>query len=679
MRRESIIQLLKTVVVAVVMLTSLDAWAAGRVFEFEQWRVEVDNLNGDVTVDYGEQRLLNKSNAVWGADNHRRAMSQATSYRVAMSPNSDIYGEGRLITLRANYAQQRVEQRIYLYSGKPYLHTELEVAAEEGVALNYMAPVSIREGYTLFADGATKDYHSLFIPFDNDAFIRYRSIPFGEPTESYGVTAFFDAESRRGMVVGAVEHTEWKSAVKATTKAGDISTLSIYGGASSSVTRDLIPHGKVVGQRVKSPRMTIGWWSDWREGMESFGKQCATFAPRLPSMGGRPFGWNSWGALATKVTFQKALEVSDFIHDYLQNRSFENDGVVYIDIDSFWDFGFRPHQHKIFVEHCRANGQKAGIYWCPFTDWGGNGKAKVVHDMDYTWEDVYIRAKGEPVKFDGGIAIDPTHPAVRRRIELQIKQFLDWGYEFVKLDFMAHGAYQSDSYFDGNITTAMQAYNQGMQYIVEQCEGRMWINLSIAPLFPGNYAHSRRISCDAWADINNTEYVLNSLTYGWWLDRIYHYNDGDHIVYRGVSEGENRARVTSSAITGVYFLGDDMSLQGDARAKDKVVRNTTNADINEIARTCQSFRPLEIARGDRGADIFYHFTEKYLYVAVFNFSGREVKRYIDLERLGLPADKEYHAKELWSQDATLVRGHIPAVIGGRDVAVYRINCSMIKN
>ena len=673
MKGEYIKRALKTIVVAVAVLTLQGTQAATRVFEFEQWRVEVDNLTGDVTVDYGEQRLLNRSNAAWGADNHRRAMSQATSYRVAMSPNSDIYGEGRLITLRARYATQRVEQRIYLYSGKPFIHTELEVAAEEGVALNYMAPVSITKGYALFGE-ERKECHSLFIPFDNDAFIRYRSIPFGKPTESYGVTAFFDAASRDGMVVGAVEHTEWKSAINATTKGGDITSLNIYGGASSATTRDLIPHGKVVGQRVKSPRMTIGWWSDWRDGMESFGEQCEVFAPRLPSMGGRPFGWNSWGALATKVTFQKALEVSDFIHDNLQSRSFENDGVVYIDIDSFWDFGFRPHQHKIFVEHCHKNGQKAGIYWCPFTDWGGNAKAKVVHDMDYRWEDVYIRAKGEPVKFDGGIAIDPTHPAVRRRIELQIKQFLEWGYEFVKLDFMAHGAYQSDSYFDGSVTTAMQAYNQGMQYIVEQTEGRMWINLSIAPLFPGNYAHSRRISCDAWADINNTEYVLNSLTYGWWLDRIYHYNDGDHIVYRGVTEGENRARITSSAITGVYFLGDDMSAQGDAKAKDKVVRNTTNADINEIARTCPSFRPLEIAKGDRGADIFYHRTERYLYVAVFNFSGRELRRDIDLERLGLPANGEYHAKELWSQRTTLLRGHIPAVVGAKDVVVYRITC-----
>ena len=365
--------------------------------------------------------------------------------------------------------------------------------------------------------------------------------------------------------------------------------------------------------------------------------------------------------------------LSHFIHDHLQSHSFENEGTVYIDIDSFWDFGFRPDQHKIFVEHCHKNGQKAGIYWCPFTDWGGNAKGRVVRDMDYRWEDVYIRAKGEPVRFDGGLAIDPTHPAVRRRIELQIKQFLEWGYEYVKLDFMAHGAYQSDSYYDKSVTTAMQAYNQGMQYIVEQCEGKMWINLSIAPLFPGNYAHSRRISCDAWADIKNTEYVLNSLTYGWWLDHIYHYNDGDHIVYKDVSEGENRARVTSSAITGIYFLGDDMSKGGSPEVKAKVVRSTTNPGINEIARTCPSFRPVEVARGDRGADMFYHRGEKYLYVAMFNYSPRKATKHLELQRLGLSADKSYNAVELWSGGKVQFKGEIAATIPAKDVVVYRID------
>jgi alpha-galactosidase len=212
-----------------------------------------------------------------------------------------------------------------------------------------------------------------------------------------------------------------------------------------------------------------------------------------------------------------------------------------------------------------------------------------------------------------------------------------------------------------------------MQYIVEQCEGKMWINLSIAPLFPGNYAHSRRISCDAWADIKNTEYVLNSLTYGWWLDHIYHYNDGDHIVYKDVSEGENRARVTSSAITGIYFLGDDMSKGGSPEVKAKVVRSTTNPGINEIARTCPSFRPVEVARGDRGADMFYHRGEKYLYVAMFNYSPRKVVKHLELQRLGLSADKSYNAVELWSGGRAEFKGEIAATIPAKDVVVYRID------
>ena len=673
---------LGVIFLAALLLVATDGWAQKRRFSFEQWSVEVDTSSGDLTMLYGADTLLAKSNAVWGLGNRYHTMAEAGPCDAMIEPYSDIYGQGQKLSIKTHHEGRNIEQRIYLYAGKSFIHTELEISSEQGVELNYMAPIYSMASSSPLGSEAV-DCHSIFVPFDNDAFVRYRSIAFGgEPTLSYGVTAFFDAVTRRGVVVGAIEHTTWKSAIEAitspSTQGARISSLRVYGGASSSITRDLIPHGKVVSESVKSPRLMLGVWDDWREGMESFGEQCATFAPRMPSMGGRPFGWNSWGALATKVTFRKAIEVSDFIRNNLQGHSFENQGTVYIDIDSFWDFGFRAEEHRIFVEHCHKNGQKAGIYWCPFTDWGGNAGARVVHDMDYRWEDVYIRANGRPVRFDGGLAIDPTHPAVRRRIELQIKQFLEWGYEYVKLDFMAHGAYQSDSYFDPEVTTAMQAYNQGMRYIVEQIDGKMWINLSIAPLFPGNYAHSRRISCDAWADIKNTEYVLNSLSYGWWLDRIYHYNDGDHVVYRGVSEGENRARVTSSAITGVYFLGDDMSLAADSMAKAKVVRHTTNADINEIARSCPSFRPVEIGRGDRAATMFYHATEDYLYLAVFNFSSRELRRHIDLERLGLAADKEYHAKELWSQRATLLRGYLTATIGAKDVVVYRINRATIK-
>ena len=341
----------------------------------------------------------------------------------------------------------------------------------------------------------------------------------------------------------------------------------------------------------------------------------------------------------------------------MQEGSFLNaDSTVYIGLDAFWDFGLNDSQRREFAERCHRNGQKAGIYYCPFTDWGKNPEATVGEAPQYKWKDLYLYHDGKPLTFDGAYAIDPTHPGTKARIEKQIKEFIDWGYDFVKIDFMAHGAYEGDSHYDPSVTTGVQAYNHGMAFLDSVADGKLWINLSIAPLFPANYAHSRRIGCDAWADINNTEYSLNALTYGWWLDRVYHYNDADHIVMEGVTDGENRARLTSSAITGLFLLGDDLSETGNPATKAKVKRTATNPDINEIARKCKSFRPVETGKGDRAADMFYYNTGDELYLAVFNFSDRSQRKTMPLHRIGLSNGSEYQATELWSHDPVTLRG-----------------------
>ena len=38
---------------------------------------------------------------------------------------------------------------------------------------------------------------------------------------------------------------------------------------------------------------------------------------------------------------------------------------------------------------------------------------------------------------------------------------------------------------------------------------------------------------------------MNAVSYGWWQDLVYQYNDADHIVLKDATEGENRARITS--------------------------------------------------------------------------------------------------------------------------------------
>jgi alpha-galactosidase len=656
-------------VTAMLALSALPAGAKTHVAG--PWALCIDN-NGATTILHNSDTIAPGSVAQWGVDNDRRSFSSLKNISSKESALSDKFGKGKLVTLSGEKDGVKVTQYFYMYPERDYLLTDFTVSDRNGTALNYMAPIWTAIPFDAFDRAGNS---TVFIPFDNDAWVRYRITPFGEEApESYEVSAMLNADTRRGIILGSVEHDTWKTGIKNHTSGSNrVDSLAVYGGAWSNLTRDIRPHGKVKGKSVKSPKVMVGVFDDWRDGMETFGDLCSIQAPKIAARGARPFGWNSWGKLQTKITYDKAMEVSDFFAKNLQPNGYANaDGTVYIGLDAFWDFGFKPEEHKKFVEHCRANGQKAGIYYCPFTDWGKDPEATVGEMPQYKFKDLYLMSGDKILEFDGAYALDPTHPATKARIARQMKEFIDWGYEYVKIDFMAHGTYESDRHFNPDVTTGIQAYNEGMAFIDSVADGKLWINLSIAPVLPGNFAHSRRIGCDAWADINNTEYTLNSLTYGWWLDHVYHNNDADHIVLENVTDGENRARVTSSALTGVYLLGDDMSLEGDEATKQRIIRNVTNNDINEMARRCHSFRPIEPGEGDRAANAFVAEDGDNIYVAVFNFSDQPMTNTIPLRRIGLSEGQDYTTTELWSHDNMNLHGKLSAQVPSKDVKVYRI-------
>src|SRR5205814_8773615 len=66
----------------------------------------------------------------------------------------------------------------------------------------------------------------------------------------------------------------------------------------------------------------------------------------------------------------------------------------------------------------------------------------------------------------------------------------NWGFDFIKLDFLSHGSLEGIHY-DASVKTGIQAYNQGMQYLRGRLNGKMFLSESIAPIFPYQYAHSR--------------------------------------------------------------------------------------------------------------------------------------------------------------------------------------------
>lgn len=416
----------------------------------------------------------------------------------------------------------------------------------------------------------------------------------------------------------------------------------------------------VSGAVVASPRIFVGWFSDWRDGMEAFGRANARMQPPLAWNGGPPFGWNSWYAYRFKVDRDRLQTVSDFYKDHLQPAGFADDNTVYIDLDAS-----KMSQEQIVsaIKYIHANGQKAGGYATPFTEWGDNLSAPIPRfGGRYKVSDMILKdAARKPLpKIDGGHALDMTHPAALKQLDDLLHRYVTMGFDLVKLDFVNEGALEG-AHYDPRITTGIEAYNVGMRRIDADLDpkkiGRpFFISLSIAPIFPGGYAHSRRIACDAAGALSNSEYTLNSLAYGWWeAGALYPFTDPDMIPL-SASDPEARTRVNTSVIAGgMLFDSDDLAdPAGQARAE----RMLTNPRIDTLARLGSTFRPIEGDSGSRAADVFVRTDPKahQTYVAVFNYSSTEsATKELTLARLGLNPAVAYDALDLWSEKTTRVK------------------------
>ena len=165
--------------------------------------------------------------------------------------------------------------------------------------------------------------------------------------------------------------------------------------------------------------------------------------------------------------------------------------------------------------------------------------------------------------------------------------------------------------------------------------------------------------------------MINALTFGWWLAGVYDFNDADHVVLDGFTEGENRARTTSSVITGIFISGDDFSTDGSITGKERAKRFLTNAEVNDVARIKKSFRPVEGDSANRAANLFSYEDKNYFYLAAFNFASTGTVFNVELNRVGLAARRPVEMKELWSSQTNWVSNSVVFQLPPADAALYK--------
>ena len=591
---------------------------------------------------------------------------------------SDIRGEGTVVTATLTDSTLPTMKQIFtFYDSERYFLVSAELIAKEGeIASNYIAPIVVRHGK--IQNGNPRYTNFLEVPFDNDGWVTFETSTLMESALSHEVGAFFTPDNKDGLIIGSVNHDTWKSAVEYKNKYSAIDELYVYSGANTPLTRDQSPHGSVRAEKISSASFFVGFYENWKEGMNEYARINTTFTPKRKSVGeGNPIGWNSWGSIQDKINHSDAVATSDYIKETFQETWKDDSNVVYVNLDSYWD-NLSYEQLCDFVKHCEANGQVAGAYFSPFVMWWDEYgmQTNYVPGTDITFNDIRLK-KADGTYYgndiDGCFPMDVPHPAAQINFRNNLERLKSCGFKYIKLDFLVHGSLEGDFYND-SIQTGIQAYNYAMNKVCEILGDDVFINLSMAPIFPYNYANGRRLCCDTYYKINETEYMLNSLTYGVWQSELYDWIDPDHIVVWGkdgkANAREAKSRVLSGIVTGGSFLTGDNFI-APAKDSDKAFSRYEellgNEKLIEVLKIGRPFEGVIDNKCPYASDVFTLTDEGKTYVAVFNCSKIAIKTKVLEVPSGAVAENLFTGKK-----QNTGKGNLTVTLQPGDSAIYEI-------
>ncbi len=376
-------------------------------------------------------------------------------------------------------------------------------------------------------------------------------------------------------------------------------------------------------------------------------------------------GWCSWFYTLSQVTEQEVLANTKFAAEHLKSY-----GLEYIQIDEGyqrwhgdWEGNDRfPHGMKWLADQIKGYGFKAGIWISPYVisepspvfrehpEWllkNDDGALQRVGN----WPEGSTPPEDENPK---RYCLDITHPGAAQWLHDLLDMIANqWGYEMIKIDFVAWSVLAAKQYYDRTVSSAA-VYRKGME-IMRRAAGE---KCHILECGPGNITagliDSMRIELDvnygfaetAW----NTYFVDQACSASAAGKRYYCHNrlwtnDVDHLCSHLLTPQQAEAAATIIAMSGGNTMSGDRLTQLDPYKLDvfrKVLPSYGAAAV-----------PVDLL----DADVNTAFAVKirrpfgeWTVAAFFNPDLEEAKKHsYPISRLWLDQNKTYLVYDFWKQ------------------------------
>ncbi|GIV95685.1 MAG: hypothetical protein KatS3mg057_0342 [Herpetosiphonaceae bacterium] len=372
-----------------------------------------------------------------------------------------------------------------------------------------------------------------------------------------------------------------------------------------------------------------------------------------------PTGWCSWYYFFTDVSESDILRNLDFFASAGRRLP-----VEYVQIDDGYQQAIGdwltlnekfPSGMRALTDAIRAHGFKPGLWFAPFLV---SERSQIYADHpDWVLRD----HNGEPINASWNwntinYALDITHPEAADWLRHVVRTMVDdWGYDYLKIDFIYAGALRGRRY-DPRLTS-VQAYRRGLQIIREEAGERFILGCG-APFAPSvGLVDGMRIGPDVapyWRhphDQLGSEPALSSaarstFAHSWMHPHLW-VNDPDCVLLRQHASELTLAEVQAWASLvalsgGMVLLSDDMSrLEPDRLDLAQLLLPPLGAAATPLG-------PYEDAMPTRMRLAVERPWESWLIAALFNWSDQPRAEVFDPATWSWPDDTAYHLFEFWS-------------------------------
>jgi hypothetical protein len=654
---------------AMLNAANLSSAPAGTSPTLEAGRFAATFSTGDGTLSIsrdGAPLLAGCTPRVLVGDSPRSTAEAAYAKAVQIRAVEDRLGKGRQLVATCKDGRQGLdlEVRVTLYPTRDAVTVETlcRNASSQDLVLTAIEPLftgTEASGSGLLWPGCSKVLTNGKMYYDAG---RVLDFPRKE-TPSWWNVGLYRGEREPGLAIGYVENSRTLGRIHLRPGATDQTPAVADAKQPIGLTaRSILADCCVLrpGQQISSERVIFQFADDPFTSLERYAQAMADVHDiRLNPIVN---GWCSWFSFFGDITEDEVVRQAEFAARHLKPYGFE-----YIQVDdgfyrAFGDWEGNdkfPHGMKWLAERIRKLGLKPGIWFAPYAISRGTEVYEKHPDWLVHTLDGRLKACG-PNLTDASpelkdprpqtCSLDVTHPDAAAWLGKLFRTAAeDWGYDFIKIDFVDWTLLSAPKYHDPTVSQAA-AYRRGAE-IMRAAMGpkRHLLDCGPGPVSVG-LLDSMRIELDQ-PPVTWNQYFLQPASSGPAAAKRYYFhnrtwiNDDDHVVLTALTPEQAQAAASVVGLSGGTMMsGDRMSDLDPVRLE--ILRKA-------FPSYGQAARPVDLFERDR-PEVFALNVErpfgKWIVLGLFNADEQQpCEKRIDLERLRLDPAKTYVAFDFWRQ------------------------------